>query len=116
MRVAWHRDVDPPNNQRVGLRLRLRSQSRLPRDEALETLRRPRGRLRISSRSFERDREAYELELELDDSDSASVLDDDSDPDDEPGSEREEADALLDDLATHTHIFREPYRLVWELC
>jgi len=98
MRVAWHRDGDPPNNQRVGLQLRLRSQSRLPRDEALETLRRPRGRLRMSSRSFERDREAYELELELDDSDSASVSDDDSDPDDEPGSEREEADALLDDL------------------
>jgi hypothetical protein len=67
----------------------------------------------VSSRSFECDREGYELELELDDSDSASepVSDDDSDPDDEPGSEWEEADARLADLATHTHIFVSPKNL-----
>jgi len=89
MRVASPTGRDPDtDNQRV--RLRLRSLSDLPRDDALEILR-PRGRLRLSSRSLERDREMYESELELDDSDSAS--DDDSDSDDDPRSEAEEADA-----------------------
>jgi len=64
--------ASPPNrrHQRPGLRLR---PSRL-RDDSRETLR-PRGRLRFSSLSLERDRELYESV------EAKSEPDDDSDPD-----------------------------------
>lgn len=73
--------------QRSGTRLR----SRL-RADSRETLR-PRGRLRFSSRSLERDRELSESAPELDDSETESESDD-SDPDSDSGSEAEETDAL----------------------
>jgi len=75
--------------QRSGLRLRSR-----PREDSRETLR-PRGRLRFSSRSLERDLELYESVPEPDDSETESEpeSDDDSDPDSDSGSEAEETDA-----------------------
>jgi len=79
-------------HQRSELRLRFR-----PRDDSRETLR-PRGLLRLSSRSLER--ELYESEPELDDSEAESEpeSDDESDPDSE--EEEEEEEETLDDLAS----------------
>jgi len=69
------------SHQRSELRLRF-----LPRDDSRETLR-PRGLLRLSSRSLER--ELYESEPEPDDSEAESEpeSDDDSDPDSEEEGE-----------------------------
>jgi hypothetical protein len=83
------------SHQRPELRLRFP-----PPSDSRETLR-PRGLLRLSSRSLER--ELYESEPELDDSEAESEpeSDDDSDPDSED-EEEEEAEAL-DDLTADRH-------------
>ena len=88
----WGRRCHHQVHQRSELRLRFR-----PRDDSRETLR-PRGLLRLSSRSLER--ELYESEPELDDSEAESEpeSDDESDPDSE--EEEEEEEETLDDLAS----------------